>query len=88
MTFGVCSFTGPFFFSFLIIPKVLGPCGLNTPHTHPRATEIQLLLSGGPLYNQFVMENGARLVKDTIEPGMAMVFPSVPAFIERFRTGD
>ncbi|KIJ41000.1 hypothetical protein M422DRAFT_31910 [Sphaerobolus stellatus SS14] len=54
---------------------ILGPCGLNTPHTHPDATEIQLLLTGGPLLNQMVMENGVRLVQDTVTPGSAMVFP-------------
>eukprot|EP01018_Ginkgo_biloba_P004350 Gb_25216 [translate_table: standard] len=30
------------------------PCGSNLPHTHPRATEMLTLLSGGPLQVGFI----------------------------------
>ncbi|KAF1984476.1 RmlC-like cupin [Aulographum hederae CBS 113979] len=35
----------------------LGPCGLNTPHIHPRATEF-LTLANGTLDFGFILENG------------------------------
>ncbi|KAB2575547.1 Spherulin-1A [Lasiodiplodia theobromae] len=36
----------------------LGPCGLNTPHTHPRATEFLTLVEGEKLGFGFIVENG------------------------------
>jgi len=54
---------------------VLGPCGANSPHTHPRATEIQIVVKGGPIYTEMSMENGARLVKNNVSLGEATVFP-------------
>lgn len=52
----------------------LGPCGINSPHTHPRATEINFsvntTLRGGVL-----VENGARFAEIDIRPGTATVFP-------------
>jgi oxalate decarboxylase/phosphoglucose isomerase-like protein (cupin superfamily) len=52
----------------------LGPCGMNSPHTHPRATEINFsvntTLRGGVL-----IENGARFAEIDIAPGTATVFP-------------
>jgi oxalate decarboxylase/phosphoglucose isomerase-like protein (cupin superfamily) len=52
----------------------LGPCGMNSPHTHPRATEINFsvntTLRGGVL-----IENGARFAEIDIAPGSATVFP-------------
>jgi len=54
---------------------VLGPCGANSPHTHPRATEIQLVVQGGPIYTEMIMENGARVVKNNVSLGEATVFP-------------
>ncbi|KIM92214.1 hypothetical protein PILCRDRAFT_115312 [Piloderma croceum F 1598] len=54
---------------------VLGPCGANPPHTHPRATELQLLVEGGPIFTEFIMENGATTVKNNISVGMATIFP-------------
>jgi len=54
---------------------VLGPCGLNSPHTHPRATEIQIVTQGGPIQAAFAMENGAKVVQNTVPVGSATVFP-------------
>jgi len=52
----------------------LGPCGMNSPHTHPRATEINFsvntTLRGGVL-----VENGARFAEIDIRPGTATIFP-------------
>lgn len=54
---------------------VLGPCGLNSPHTHPRATEIQIVTQGGPIQAAFAMENGAKVVQNVVPVGSATVFP-------------
>ncbi|KIP10703.1 hypothetical protein PHLGIDRAFT_115256 [Phlebiopsis gigantea 11061_1 CR5-6] len=52
----------------------LEPCGMNTPHTHPRATEI-LYAVNGTLTSGTIGENGSRFVFNTISPGQATVFP-------------
>ncbi|KAI0349412.1 RmlC-like cupin [Trametes cingulata] len=52
----------------------LGPCGMNTPHTHPRATEM-LYVVNGTLSSGMIAENGARFVFNTLEAGSAMIFP-------------
>jgi len=50
--------------------------GINPPHTHPRATELLILLKG-ELYVGFVSTNGPNntLFAATIYPGEAFVFP-------------
>jgi len=50
--------------------------GINPPHTHPRATEL-LILMEGELYVGFVSSVGANntLFAATIYPGEAFVFP-------------
>jgi oxalate decarboxylase/phosphoglucose isomerase-like protein (cupin superfamily) len=52
----------------------LGPCALNTPHIHPRATEFNFNVNG-TLRTGFLQENGARFVMNTIYPGQAALFP-------------
>ncbi|KAI0309732.1 RmlC-like cupin domain-containing protein, partial [Amylostereum chailletii] len=52
----------------------LGPCGMNSPHTHPRATEINFSLNT-TLRGGVLVENGARFVEVDIAPGSATVFP-------------
>eukprot|EP00607_Mallomonas_marina_P010118 CAMPEP_0182420054 /NCGR_PEP_ID=MMETSP1167-20130531/4568_1 /TAXON_ID=2988 /ORGANISM="Mallomonas Sp, Strain CCMP3275" /LENGTH=226 /DNA_ID=CAMNT_0024595473 /DNA_START=346 /DNA_END=1027 /DNA_ORIENTATION=- len=52
----------------------LGPCGLNTPHTHPRASEFNLIVNGTVLAS-FVLENGARTITNELSAGQAAVFP-------------
>jgi len=54
---------------------VLGPCGANSPHTHPRATELQIVVKGGPIYTEFIMENGVKPIKNNVSLGMATIFP-------------
>ncbi len=51
----------------------LGPCGLNTPHTHPRATEINYIVNG-TVTAGMLLENGARFVTNTVKAGQATVF--------------
>jgi len=47
----------------------LEPCGINTPHVHPRATEFLTLVEGNNLEFGYVLENG--LVKAGDNPEIA-----------------
>jgi hypothetical protein len=47
---------------------------MNTPPTHPRATEILYLVSG-EMEAGFIEENGARFVKNTLTAGQGTLFP-------------
>lgn len=53
----------------------LGPCGYNTPHTHPRATEFNFAVNG-TLQAGILTENGARFVFNEVNPGSAAIFPN------------
>lgn len=53
---------------------------MNTPHTHPRATEM-LYLVNGTLETGMLDENGARFVYNTINAGSAAVFLKVRHFL-------
>lgn len=50
------------------------PCGGNSPHTHPRASEVLLLLNG-TLTSGFLTENGSRFVVHNMTEKSVMVFP-------------
>ncbi|KAL8675281.1 MAG: hypothetical protein Q9168_000402 [Polycauliona sp. 1 TL-2023] len=52
----------------------LGPCGFNTPHTHPRSAEINLVVQGS-LKTEFTLENGARTIHNTLALHQMTVFP-------------
>ena len=52
---------------------ILGPCGMNTPHTHPRATEM-LYLVNGTITTGMIPENGERFIFNIVEAGSAQVF--------------
>lgn len=52
----------------------IGPCGMNSPHVHPRATEF-LYSVNGTFRTGFIQENGARKVNNTLYPGQAALFP-------------
>lgn len=52
----------------------LGPCGMNTPHTHPRATEFNFAVNGS-LQAGLLVENGARFIVNDLPPGSAAIFP-------------
>lgn len=47
---------------------------MNTPHTHPRATEILYLVSG-EIEAGFIEENGARFVHNVLTKGQGTLFP-------------
>jgi len=52
----------------------LGPCGFNTPHTHPRSSEINVVVKGS-LVAQFTLENGAHSVTNKLATNQMTVFP-------------
>lgn len=52
----------------------LGPCGFNTPHIHPRAAELNLVIEGH-LFANVVAENGARFLNHTLSKFEMTVFP-------------
>ncbi|MCJ1246984.1 hypothetical protein MMC30_004195 [Trapelia coarctata] len=52
----------------------LGPCGFNTPHVHPRSSEINIVVQGS-LVAEFVAENGARPIINTLTQYQMTVFP-------------
>ncbi|KAL8997019.1 MAG: hypothetical protein Q9169_003609 [Polycauliona sp. 2 TL-2023] len=52
----------------------LGPCGFNTPHTHPRSVEINLVVQGS-LETEFTLENGARTIRNTLALHQMTAFP-------------
>jgi len=39
---------------------ILVPCGVNVPHTHPRATELLNVVEGGPLLVGWVNTSGSK----------------------------
>ncbi|MCJ1401340.1 hypothetical protein MMC11_004552 [Xylographa trunciseda] len=52
----------------------LGPCGFNTPHVHPRSSEINVVVQGA-LVAEFIAENGVAPVTNTLTQYQMTVFP-------------
>lgn len=52
----------------------LGACGFNTPHTHPRSAEMNIVVEGR-LIAEYVAENGAPIIRNIINTHQATVFP-------------
>jgi len=52
----------------------IGPCGINLPHIHPRATEINFVAEG-KFQAGFFSENGGKLILNNLTQGQAIVFP-------------
>ena len=48
---------------------------MNTPHTHPRATEFLYVASNGQMEAGFIEESGARIVVNTLTQGQGTIFP-------------
>lgn len=59
----------------------LGPCGMNTPHIHPRATELNIVVQGR-LVTNFFLENGAKPVANTLKRFQMAVFPQGASHVE------
>jgi oxalate decarboxylase/phosphoglucose isomerase-like protein (cupin superfamily) len=47
---------------------------MNTPHTHPRATEIQYNVNG-TIRTGMITENGGRFIMTDLQPGGMTIFP-------------
>lgn len=52
----------------------LSPCGMNTPHTHPRGTELNIVVEGS-LVTTMILENGVRAVQNNVTKYQMNVFP-------------
>jgi hypothetical protein len=52
----------------------IGPCGFNSPHTHPRSAEINIVVQG-ELGTEYVLENGASLIRNRLTQYQMTVFP-------------
>ncbi|KAI0158307.1 spherulin-1A [Xylariaceae sp. FL1272] len=52
----------------------LSPCGFNTPHVHPRATELNVVVEGR-LVSEMIMENGVSPVQNLLNKYQFTVFP-------------
>jgi hypothetical protein len=61
---------------------ILGPCGLNTPHTHPRAAEFNLAVNG-TLRTGMLADNQGRFVMNELQPGQATIFPQAAIHFEQ-----
>ncbi|CAF0806696.1 unnamed protein product [Rotaria sordida] len=60
----------------------LGPCAMNLPHTHPRATEINFSVKG-TFQVGFKQENAADFIMNTVGPGVAAIFPQGAVHFEQ-----
>ncbi|KAJ6461263.1 hypothetical protein C8R47DRAFT_1080683 [Mycena vitilis] len=52
----------------------LDACSMNTPHMHPRATEIQISLNG-TIRTGMITENGGRFIMTELPAGSMTIFP-------------
>ncbi|KAG9250992.1 spherulin-1B precursor [Emericellopsis atlantica] len=52
----------------------LGPCGMNTAHVHPRATELNIVVKGR-LVTNFIVNNGLDHIANTMDTFQMSVFP-------------
>jgi len=53
----------------------LEPCGINLPHTHPRASEAIYVIDGGNVTIGNVHENGVNVVLNDMRIGQATIIP-------------
>lgn len=57
-----------------MLVSFLGPCGANTPHVHPRSSAI-VISAKGHIGTEFILENGARPISNTLNQYQMTVFP-------------
>ncbi|MCO5572395.1 hypothetical protein L7F22_026149 [Adiantum nelumboides] len=65
---------GPDWHSLTYTQFRMRPCGVNLPHTHPRASKMLTLVNGGALQVDFVDTEGVRHI-DILYPGDITIFP-------------
>jgi oxalate decarboxylase/phosphoglucose isomerase-like protein (cupin superfamily) len=51
------------------------PCGINVPHSHPRASELLYAIDAEDLQVGFAEENGGRVIVNRISTGFSTVVP-------------
>ncbi|KAH6673059.1 RmlC-like cupin domain-containing protein [Halenospora varia] len=56
-------------------------CGFNTPHTHPRATELSIVVKGR-MISEFVAETGARKIRNEHQTYSMAAFPQGALHLE------
>ncbi|KAH8670369.1 spherulin-1A [Tricladium varicosporioides] len=56
-------------------------CGFNTPHTHPRATELSIVVKGR-MISEFVAETGARKIRNEHQTYSMVAFPQGALHLE------
>jgi hypothetical protein len=54
----------------------LGPCGMVSPHIHPRASEYLLNVAGPPLLATVIPENGADPISVSLGAGNVTILPA------------
>jgi hypothetical protein len=59
----------------------VGPCGLVLPHIHPRADEF-IIVTEGQFFTQFITENGASLITNTLNQWGSTIFPKGSIHLE------
>ncbi|KAJ6520807.1 hypothetical protein DFH09DRAFT_1048263 [Mycena vulgaris] len=52
----------------------LDACSMNTPHMHPRATEMQISINS-TIRTGMITENGGRFIMTDLPPGSMTIFP-------------
>ncbi|KAJ7116726.1 hypothetical protein C8R44DRAFT_983695 [Mycena epipterygia] len=52
----------------------LDACSMNTPHMHPRATEMQISINA-TIRTGMITENGGRFIMTELPPGSMTIFP-------------
>jgi len=53
----------------------LNPCGMNPPHTHPRASEAIYIINATNVQVGVVEENGGKVIVNNLRTGMAVFIP-------------
>ncbi|KAI8920065.1 RmlC-like cupin domain-containing protein [Powellomyces hirtus] len=54
---------------------LLEPCGINLPHTHPRASEGLYVVSGDKVLLGVVEENGSKVILNNLHKGETTAVP-------------
>ncbi|KAJ3159611.1 hypothetical protein HDU86_001620 [Geranomyces michiganensis] len=54
---------------------LLEPCGINLPHTHPRASEALYIINGEKVLVGVIEENGGKVILNKLDTGKATFVP-------------
>ncbi|TPX54682.1 hypothetical protein PhCBS80983_g05846 [Powellomyces hirtus] len=62
---------------------LLEPCGINLPHTHPRAAEGLYVVSGDKVLLGVIEENGSKVILNNLHKGEATFVPQCAIHFEQ-----